>query len=132
MTDDAVRQLLTECKTIAVVGLSDKPSRPSYGVSEYVQRQGYHIIPVNPQVTEVLGEKVYATLQDVPEPIEIVNVFRRSEAVPEIVDQAIALGAKAIWMQVGVIHEEAAQKAREAGLQVIMDKCLLVEHSRLL
>ena len=132
MTDDAVRQLLTECKTIAVVGLSDKPSRPSYGVSEYVQRQGYHIIPVNPQVTEVLGEKVYATLQDVPEPIEIVNVFRRSEAVPEIVDQAIAIGAKAIWMQVAVIHEEAAQKAREAGLQVIMDKCLLVEHSRLL
>jgi uncharacterized protein len=129
--DDPIAELLRSAKTIAVVGLSDSPFRPSYDVSAYMQRQGYRIIPVNPQVHEVLGEKAYATLRDVPEKIDIVNIFRRSEFVPEVVDEAIALKVPAIWMQEGVIHEAAADKARAAGIFVVMDRCILKEHAAL-
>ncbi len=126
-----IAELLRTAHTIAVVGLSDKRWRPSYGVSEYMQRAGYRIIPVNPGVGEVLGEKCYPTVEAVPEPIDIVNIFRRSEAVPEIVDASIRIGAKAIWMQEGVAHEAAAARARGAGLVVVMDRCLLKEHRKL-
>lgn len=129
---DSIEQLLRSSKTIAVVGLSGKPMRASYGVSEYMQRQGYRIIPVNPWESEVLGEKTYASLDEVPAQIDIVDIFRRSEFVPDIVDAAIRIGAKAIWMQEEVIHEEAAEKARRAGLFVVMDHCILKEHRRLL
>lgn len=124
--------LLRTGKTIAVVGLSSSPWRPSYGVSEYMQSAGYRIIPVNPKETEVLGEKAYATLDDVPERIDIVNVFRQPQFVPEIVDAAIRIGAKGVWMQEGVAHEQAAAKARAAGLDVVMDRCILKEHQKML
>jgi predicted CoA-binding protein len=126
-----IPELLRSAKTIAVVGLSNKRFRASYGVSQYMQRCGYRIIPVNPDETEVLGEKAYAGLDDIPEHIDIVDVFRRSEFVPEIVDAAIRVGAGAVWMQEGVVHEEAAEKARQAGLTVVMDRCILQEHHRL-
>jgi uncharacterized protein len=125
---DPIADLLRSSRNIAVVGLSDNPMRPSHGVSAYMQTHGYRIIPVNPQADEVLGEKSYSSLLDVPEPIDIVDIFRRSEFVPEIVDQAIQLKARAIWMQEGVVHEAAAEKARKAGLLVIMDSCILKEH----
>jgi uncharacterized protein len=125
---DPIADLFRTAHTIAVVGLSDNPLRPSHGVSAYMQSQGYKIIPVNPQADEVLGEKAYASLLDVPESIDIVDIFRRSEFVPEIVDQAIQLKARAIWMQEGVVHQQAAEKARNAGLLVIMDSCILKEH----
>lgn len=126
-----IPDLLHNSRTIAVVGLSGKRFRPSYGVSEYMRRAGYRIIPVNPNEKEVLGEKCYATLDEVPEPVDIVDIFRRSEFVPEVVDAAIRKGARAIWMQEGVVHEEAAAKARAAGLEVVMDRCILKEHRRL-
>jgi predicted CoA-binding protein len=126
----SIPEILRSARTIAVVGLSSKRYRPSYGVSQYMQHQGYHIIPVNPQETEVLGETAYRTLAEVPEPVDIVNIFRRSEFVPEIVDEAIRKKASCIWMQEGVIHEGAAKKARDAGLLVIMDRCILKEHRR--
>lgn len=125
---DPIADLLRTSHTIAVVGLSDNPMRPSHGVSAYMQSHGYRIIPVNPQADEVLGEKAYASLLDVPGPIDIVDIFRRSEFVSEIVDQAIQLKARAIWMQEGVVHEQAAEKARKAGLLVVMDSCILKEH----
>ena len=126
---DPITQLLKTAKTIAVVGLSNSPLRASYGVSAYMQGVGYRIIPVNPNLHEaILGEQPYASLRDVPERIDIVNVFRRSEFVPEVVEQAIQLGVPAIWMQEGVIHEPAAAQARRAGVLVIMDRCLLKEH----
>jgi hypothetical protein len=125
---DAVSEILKTSRTIAVVGLSSKPQRPSYGVSRYMQSAGYRIIPVNPSEQEVLGEKAYARLEDVPERIDIVDIFRRSESVPEIVDAAIRVGARGIWMQEGVRHPEAAEKARRAGLFVIMNTCILKEH----
>ena len=125
---DPVADLLRSSHNIAVVGLSDNPLRPSHGVSAYMQSQGYRIIPVNPEADEVLGEKAYASLLDVPDPIDIVDIFRRSEFVPEVVDQAIQCKARAIWMQEGVVHEAAAAKARKAGLFVIMDSCILLEH----
>lgn len=128
---EQIRELLESSKVIAVVGLSTNPMRASFGVSQYMQRNGYRIIPVNPTIEEALGEKAFADLEAVQEDVDIVNIFRRPEAVPEIVDQAIAMGAKAIWMQEGVVHEEAAEKAREAGLFVVMDKCILKEHSAL-
>jgi predicted CoA-binding protein len=128
---ETIVNLLQSARTIAVVGLSDKRWRPSYGVSEYMRRAGYHIIPVNPEVSEVLGEKCYPRLESIAEPIDIVNIFRRSDQVPEIVESAIRVKAKAVWMQEGVIHEGAAAKAREAGLTVVMDRCLLKEHRRL-
>ena len=125
---DPVTQLLKTSHTIAVVGLSSRRFRPSYGVSEYMRSAGYRIIGVNPNETEVFGEKCYARLEDVPERIDIVNVFRRSEFAPEIVESAIRIGARAVWMQEGVIHAEAAERARAAGLFVTMDSCILKEH----
>ena len=127
----AIPELLRSSRTIAVVGLSNKRYRPSYGVAEYMQVQGYRIIPVNPNETEVLGEKAYAVLEDIPERIDIVDIFRRSEFVPPIVASAVRIGARAVWMQEGVVHEDAAQRAREAGLTVVMDRCILKEHMRL-
>ena len=127
---DTVLELLQKYQTIAVVGLSSNPMRPSYAVTEYMQAAGYRIIPVNPNETEVLGEKSYARLEDVPEKIEIVNVFRRAEEVPPVVESAIRVGAKVIWMQLGIENEEGAEKARSAGLAVIEDACILVEHRR--
>ncbi len=123
--------ILKTWKTIAVVGLSPKKFRPSYGVSEYMQSHGYRIIPVNPGHPEILGETCYRRLEDIPEPVEIVNVFRRSEEVPPVVDSAIAIGAKCVWLQEGIEHEEAAAKARAAGLEVVMDRCILKEHRKL-
>jgi uncharacterized protein len=125
---DQIAQILRNAKTIAVVGLSSSPLRPSYGVSAYMQTHGYRIIPVNPQVDVVLGEKAYASLKDVPAEIDIVDIFRRSEFVPEIVDEAIRLKIPTIWMQETVIHEAAANKARQAGIFVVMDRCILKEH----
>ena len=127
----AIPDLLRRSRTIAVVGLSSKRFRPSYGVAEYMQEQGYRIIPVNPNESEVLGEKTYRSVEDVPEHIDIVDIFRRSEFVGPIVESAIRVGANAVWMQEGVVHEEAAQKARDAGLAVVMDRCILKEHMRL-
>ncbi|MGE5644965.1 MAG: CoA-binding protein [Acidobacteriota bacterium] len=126
-----IAELLEKSRTIAVVGLSSRRARPSYGVSEYMQSAGYRIIPVNPGETEVLGEKAYPDLDSVPGPIDVVDIFRRSEYVPEIVDAAIRRGAKAVWMQEGVVHEQAAAKARAAGLMVVMDRCILKEHRKL-
>ena len=126
-----IEELLRTSRTIAVVGLSAKRFRPSYGVAEYMQQNGYRIIPVNPQETEVLGEKSYPDLDSVPEPVDIVDIFRRSEFVPDIVEAAIRKGVKVIWMQEGVIHEEAARRAEAAGVTVVMDHCILKEHRRL-
>ena len=127
---DPIADLLKRSKTIAVVGLASSPLRPSYGVSAYMQQQGYKIIPVNPTIPESLGEKSYASLLDVPEKVDIVNVFRRPEFVPEVVDQAIQIKAPVLWLQETVIHEEAAEKARKAGIYVVMDRCILKEHRR--
>ena len=125
---DPIRELLERSKTIAVVGLSNSPLRPSHGVSAYMQTHGYRIIPVNPRINGALGEKAYPSLLEVPEKIDIVNIFRRPEFVPEVVNQAIQLKVPAVWMQEEVIHEEAAGKARKAGIFVIMDRCILKEH----
>ena len=127
----SIAEMLKTSRTIAVVGLSPKRYRPSYGVSEYMKRAGYKIIPVNPGHAELLGETCYPDLDAVPDAIDIVDIFRRSEYVPEIVEAAIRKGAKAIWMQEGVVHEEAAERARAAGLSVVMDRCILKEHRRL-
>jgi uncharacterized protein len=127
---DPITEILKTYKTIAVVGLSSNPVRPSNGVAEYLQSVGYRIIPVNPNEREVLGEKSYARLEDVPQKVEIVDVFRRSDQVGQIADSAIAVGAKVLWLQLGVIDERAAEKARAADLTVIMDACLYVEHQR--
>lgn len=124
-------EILRRGKTIAVVGLSNKRFRPSYGVSEYMQHAGYRIIPVNPAETEVLGEKAYPDLESIPEHIDIVDIFRRSEFVPEVVDAAIRIGANCVWMQEDVVNEEAAAKARTAGLDVVMDRCILKEHRKI-
>jgi uncharacterized protein len=126
-----ISEILHGARTIAVVGLSGKRFRPSYGVAEYMQRSGYRIVPVNPRETQVLGETSYPDLDAVPEAVDIVDIFRRSEFVPEIVEAAIRKGAKAIWMQEGVIHEDAARRAAEAGLAVVMDRCILKEHRKL-
>jgi predicted CoA-binding protein len=133
LTEEAstITELLATAKTIAVVGLSSKPYRASFGVAQYLQECGYRIIPVNPNESEVLGEKCYARLEDVPEKIDIVDVFRRSELVPEIVDAAIRAGARAVWMQEGVEDEPSAERARKAGLFVVMDRCIAKEiHKR--
>jgi len=127
-----IAELLRTARTIAVVGLSSRKFRPSYGVSDYMKRAGYRIIPVNPNESEILGERCYATIEDIPDHIDIVDIFRRSEHVPEIVEAAIRAGAGAIWMQEGVVHEAAARRAREAGLKVVMDRCILKDHSRFL
>lgn len=125
---DPITDLLKRSKTIAVVGLSDNPLRPSHGVSAYMQSQGYRIIPVNPRIESSLGEKAYASLLDVPESVDIVDIFRRPEFVEEVVDQAIRLKIQAVWMQEEVINGRAAEKARRAGIFVVMDRCILKEH----
>lgn len=132
-SDDEIGTLLRSAKTIAVVGLSDNPERESYQVAAYLKSQRFRIIPVNPNVQEVLGERSYPSLNAIPEDIQVdvVDIFRRPEFIPEIVDQAIARGAKAIWMQKGLVHNAAADKARAAGLTVVMDRCMMVEHRRL-
>jgi predicted CoA-binding protein len=127
---DEIGELLKRTKTIAVVGLSDSPLRPSYGVSAYMQSHGYRIIPVNPSIKGALGERAVASLAEIEEKIDMVDVFRRSEYVPELVDEAIRLKVPAIWLQEDVIHEEAAEKARKAGIFVVMDRCILKEHRR--
>jgi predicted CoA-binding protein len=127
---DSITEILKRYKTIAVVGLSSDPKRPSYGVTEYMQEAGYRIIPVNPNETEVLGEKSWARLEDVPEKIEIVDIFRRAEEVTAVVESAIRVGANVVWMQLGVEDDAAAEKARAAGLVVVEDACILVEHRR--
>jgi predicted CoA-binding protein len=126
-----IPELLKTSRTIAVVGLSSKRFRPSHGVAEYMQRNGYRIIPVNPFEQTVLGEKCYPDLQSIPEPVDIVDIFRRAEFVPEVVEAAITIGARAIWMQEGVVHEESAARARAAGLEVVMDRCILKDHRRI-
>jgi len=125
---DEIAELLENTKTIAVVGLSSNPMRPSFGVSQYMQRKGYRIIPVNPNERIVLGERAYRALSEIPEKVDMIDVFRRSEFVPEIVDEAIRLKIPALWLQEGIIHEAAAQKARDAGISVVMDRCVLKEH----
>jgi len=125
---DLIADLLRRSRTIAVVGLSCNPFRPSHGVSAYIQSHGYRIIPVNPNITECLGEKAYGSLLDVSEKIDIVDIFRRPEFVEEVVDQAIQLNVPAVWMQEDVIHEKAAEKARKAGIFVVMNRCILKEH----
>ena len=127
---DPIQTILETCRTLAVVGLSSKPMRPSYGVSSYMQSHGYRIIPINPNEDSVLGEKSYSALDDVPESFDAVVIFRRSEFVPEIVEGAIRKGAKVIWMQEGVRHDDAARRAREAGLEVIQNRCILKEYAR--
>jgi len=127
---EAIRKILDEAKTIAVVGLSSDPSRPSYNVSSYMQSMGYRVIPVNPGESQVLGEKVYPSLADVPDNIDLVNIFRRSEEAGRHVDEAISVGARAVWLQEGVIDHEAAMKAADSGLDVVMDRCILKEHMR--
>jgi hypothetical protein len=129
---DRILGLLRNAKTIAVVGLTDDPFKPSYDVSLYMQSKGYRIIPINPKLTEVLGARAYPSLSEaaIHEKIDLVNVFRRPEAVPEIVDEVLALRIPALWLQERVVHEEAAQKARDAGVLVVIDKCILKEHRR--
>ncbi|PYS21223.1 MAG: CoA-binding protein [Acidobacteria bacterium] len=124
----SIKEILETYHTIAVVGLSSHAWRPSHSVSKYMQTMGYRIIPVNPLETEVLGEKAYATLDEVPEPFEIVDIFRRVEYIPDIVEAAIRRNARVIWMQQGLIHDAAAARARSAGLEVVMNRCILVEH----
>jgi len=130
MNDSELKRLLQNTRTIAVVGLSEKPDRPSHHVAAYLQSVGFRIIPVNPSVLSILGERSYPTLYDIPEPVDMVDVFRRSDAVPAIAQEAIAIGAKSLWLQEGVIHEEAAAMAKAAGLQVVMDRCILKEHEK--
>jgi len=127
---DPIYDILTTYKRIAVVGLSSNPVRPSYQVTQYIQSVGYQIVPVNPHETDVLGEPSYARLEDVPQKIEIVDIFRRAEEVPQVVDAAIRAGAKVIWMQLGIASEAAAERARAAGIVVVMDACILVEHKK--
>jgi predicted CoA-binding protein len=124
-------EILNSCRVIAIVGLSSNPDRPSYGVANYLKEQGYKIIPVNPRETEVLGEVCCPDLASISEPVDVVDIFRRPEDVPGIVEQAIKIGAKAVWMQEGVINETAACQARDAGLLVVMDRCMLKEHKKL-
>ena len=131
MTMKPIAEILKTARTIAVVGLSPKRYRPSYGVAEYMQKAGYRIIPVNPRETELLGERCYPDLESVPEAVDIVDIFRRSEFVPGIVEAAIRKGAKVIWMQEGVVHEDAARRAQAAGLAVVMDRCILKDHRRM-
>ena len=124
----SIKEILEKYKTIAVVGLSSHPWRASFSVSRYMQSAGYRVIPVNPLETEVLGEKAYPTLDDIPEPFEIVDIFRRPEYVPDIVEAAIRCGARVIWMQLGVVNDAAAARGRAAGLEVVMDRCILQDH----
>ena len=131
MNDDQIRNLLKTAKNIAVVGLSADPGKASYGVARYLRDQGYRIIPVNPTIEAWLGEKAYPNLDSVPEPIDVVDVFRPSKAVPEIVEAAIRVGAKAVWLQEGIVHAEATQRAESAGLTAVQNRCMMKEHFRL-
>ncbi|MGE5375088.1 MAG: CoA-binding protein [Bacteroidota bacterium] len=131
-SDSVLKEILQSAKTIAVVGLSSNPEKESYRIASYLKDQGYRVIPVNPTATEIMGEKVYADLVSIPEKIDVVDIFRKSEDVPPVVDDAIKAGAGVIWMQEGIINEEAAQKAGEAGLQVVMDACMRASHRRLI
>ncbi|MBK9315596.1 MAG: CoA-binding protein [Acidobacteria bacterium] len=128
---ETIEEVLKSSRTIAVVGLSSNPMRPSYGVARYLQQMGYRIIPVNPNESQVLGERAWPTLAAVPEPFDLVNIFRRSEEAGHHVDEAIRIGARAVWMQDDVIDEAAAQRAVDAGLLVVMDRCMLREHMRM-
>jgi uncharacterized protein len=132
MNDTQVAELLREAKAIAVIGLSSNRMRASFGVASFLQRQGYRIIPVNPNETEILGERAYACLRDVPDDVDIVNIFRRSEKIPDVIDDALRKGTRCIWMQEGVINNAAAQKAESAGIPVVMNRCILKELARLL
>jgi uncharacterized protein len=132
MNDTQVAELLREAKTIAVIGLSSNRMRASFGVARFLQRQGYRIIPVNPNETEILGERAYACLRDVPDDVDIVNIFRRSEKVPGVIDDALQKRTRCIWMQEGVINDTAAQRAESAGIPVVMNRCILKELARLL
>jgi predicted CoA-binding protein len=123
-----IEKILQQTKTIAVVGFSSNAAKAGYYVSEYMQRNGYRIIPVNPRLNEGLGEPAYRSLQEIEEPVDLVLIFRRPEAVPPFVDEAISIGAPAVWMQLGIVHEDSAEKARAAGLDVVMDRCILIEH----
>ena len=129
-SDAEARELMRRHKTVAVVGLSRDPNKPGHFVAKYLKEHGYRIIPVNPTAEgELLGEKVYGSLREIPEPVEIVEIFRKSEEVPAIVEDAIAIGAKAVWMQQGIVHHAAAERARQAGLVVVMDKCMMAVHA---
>lgn len=130
-TTEEIRGILKSAKTIAVVGLSDKPDRPSYHVAAYLKDHGYQIIPVNPVLNAVLGEKSYGSLTEIPFPVDVVDVFRKPDALPEITAEAIRVGAKTLWMQEGIVHNESAELARKAGMRVVMNKCILKEHMRL-
>ena len=127
---ETIKKILDDCKTIAVVGLSSDPNRPSHGVASYMRSRGYKVIAVNPNETEVFGDKAYASLADIPDKIDLVDVFRRSNEAGSAVDEAIALGVKAVWLQEGVIDDAAAQRAQDAGMLVVMDRCWLKEHAR--
>ncbi len=127
-----IKAILQDYKVVAVVGLSSKPERPSFRVAHYLKEHGYQIVPVNPGQKEILGEKCYPTLKEIPFPIEVVDIFRNVEAIPAIVDDAIAVGAKVVWMQQGLVEPNSAQKAKEAGLQVVMDRCMKVDHAQIL
>lgn len=131
-SDQMMKDILLSAKTIASVGLSSNQEKESYWIASYLKEQGYRLIPVNPTADEILGEKAYPDLESIPEKIDVVQVFRRSEDVPPVVDSAIKAGAKVVWMQEGIVNEEAAQKAREAGLQVVMDACMRMTHRRLI
>jgi hypothetical protein len=130
--DSALREILLSAKTIASVGLSSNPNKESYRIASYLKAQGYRVIPVNPTASEIMGETSYPDLQSVPEKIDVVQVFRKPEDVPPVVEDAIKAGAKVVWMQEGIVHEEAAEKARRAGLQVVMDTCMRVAHRSLI
>jgi predicted CoA-binding protein len=131
-SDQTMKDILLSTKTIASVGLSSNTEKESYWIASYLKEQGYHVIPVNPTATEIFGEKAYPDLESVPEKIDVVQVFRKPQDVPPIVDDAIKVGAKVVWMQEGIVNEEAAQKARQAGLQVVMDACMRATHRRLI
>jgi predicted CoA-binding protein len=131
MTDsETLRRILSDNKRIAIVGLSDDRSRPSNAVGRYLLEHGFEVIPVNPNCTEILGQKCYPDLASIPTPVDIVDMFRRIEHIPALVDAAIDINAKVVWMQLGLMHEQAAQKARDAGLEVVMDRCIKIEHAR--
>jgi predicted CoA-binding protein len=129
---EMIEHILHNCQTIAVVGLSSRPERAGYYVPAYLQKHGYRIIPVNPNLDEALGEKAFADLHSVPDPVDLVLIFRRSQAVPPFVEAAIKIGAQAVWMQQGIVHVEAAERAQEAGLEVVMNACMMVEHRRII
>jgi predicted CoA-binding protein len=131
-SDEVMKEILLSIKTIASVGVSSNMEKDSYWIASYLKDHGYRIMPVNPTAEEILGEKVYATLSAIPDKVDVVQVFRKPEDVPPVVDEAIKIGAKVVWMQEGIVHEEAAQKARAAGLQVVMDACMRATHRRLI